>query len=181
MTLRTLTITTILLLGLTALTGCVSRYDLDLFLVRGETSKEVKIDRTEFIKDGVLNVPTAREKIVPGSGNCLVIHTGTRGETVAADAEDLLQWDKYLQFDIFIQLASRVEPTSINLVNNSYVLLVGEYDRPLAERVFSAEDGTVVIDSIPNDFLYASINSVFVNPIDDTVRFAGDFRVRIEN
>lgn len=161
-------------------TGCISRYTMDLFFEHGSLSKKIDVESTEFVHDALLNSPFEREKIILGQGNCVVIHVGTRGETLEKEPEDLIAWDRHVRYDIYLQLPSRVEPTTINLENNSYVQLYGEYDRPPEDRVFSARDGLLVLDSIPNKFLYATIDGVFVNPLSDTVKFQGQFRVRTQ-
>lgn len=176
-----ITATCLLVILTLTLSACVSRYDLDLMLKRGELHREVTVERTEFVRDGVLNLPTAREKVTPGTGNCIIVHTGTRGETIGANTDDFLQWDKHLKYDIFLQLGSRVETSTVQLPNNSYVLLVGEFDLPLENRVFSALAGSLVIDSIPSKYLYATIDGTYVNRVDDSVVFDGSFRVRVKD
>ena len=172
----TLSILAFILLGFGS--GCVSRYKMDLFLVQGEQSKKIQVESTEFVRDAVLNAPLERERVLKGGGNCLIVHTGARGESLAKGENELMTWDVHLMYDLLVQMPAKVEPSTIPLVNHSYVTLVGQFDRPAEENVYSAREGELVVDSIPGDFMYATIAGTFVNPVDDSVSFRGQFRVR---
>lgn len=161
--------------------ACTSRYRLDMFLVSGETKKKIKVEKTEFIMNGVLNDPVAIDKVVRGPGNCIVLITGSRGEAVQIDLSNLVGYDRYLRYKIFLQLPSKPERGLIRLENNSFVQLLGYYELLPEDKMYLAREGTLVVDSIPGKHLFGTINGNYENNKKQQVSFQGQFKVRIAN
>jgi hypothetical protein len=164
---------------LLAIVTCTSRYRLNLFLVRGEETSKVKVEKTEYVMEGVLNTPLAQEKIVKGPGNCIVLITGTRGETVRTDVSTLVGYDTYLRYKVFLQLPSRPDKATLPLENSSFVQLLGQYDIPLEEKMYLAREGSLVVDSISDKHLFGTIDGNYENNLGEPISFRGRFRVKI--
>jgi hypothetical protein len=167
------------LAALVLLAACTSRYRLDLFEIRGDETRKIKVEKTEYVIDGVLNTPYERDKIVPGQGNCIVLYTGARGESGEVGFGNLMGYDAYLQYRVFLQLPSRPEVTTYNLSNNAFVQLLGRYEASPEENMYLGADGTLAIDSIPKHRLFGTIDGTFKNAAGDQVKFRGQFKVKI--
>ncbi|MCX6834610.1 MAG: hypothetical protein NTW07_05665, partial [candidate division Zixibacteria bacterium] len=99
--------------------GCASRYRVELFLMQNDQRTEVKVEKSEYLIGTVLGDPSSGDKVSPGDGNCLVIITGSRGQTLDTKAEDLVSFDRYDRFRIFLQLPSVITPDTLPLEGNS--------------------------------------------------------------
>ncbi len=177
MTLKLRNLTVLLLLGM--LVSCTSRYRLNLYLIQGESRDRVKIEKTEFITEGVLNDPFAKDKVVTGRGNCIILLAGRRGETVETNISNLVGYDQYLKYKLYLQAPSRLESGTIPLTNSSFVQVLGQYDRTTEERMYIARSGTFVIDSVSGDHLYGSVNGSYQNRPGDELTFEGKFKVKV--
>jgi hypothetical protein len=160
------------------LLGCTSRYRLDLYLIRGENRKKVKVESTQFIREAVLGNPYSRDKVVNGKGNCVVLTTGTRGERVGGEASDFISWDRYLRYDIYLQLPLDRPSGSIPLKNNAFLSLLGQFARPADETVYIATGGQLIVDSVTDKRLFATIDGQFANAVGEPVSFKGQFKVK---
>lgn len=172
----------VLCLLLTALAaGCTSRYRLDLYMLRGEERKKVGINKTEFLKDAVIGNPYSKgEKTVTGDGNCLVISTGTRGETQGGDKGDILAWDRYLQFDIYIQFPLTAPSGNIPLEKNSFLYLLGHFERSVDEAVYMPTEGVLKIDSLTDSHLFGTLDGRFENSSGEKIGFNGQFKAKVD-
>ena len=170
-----------IILVLMQLVACTSRYRLDLYLISDETRWKIKVEQTQYIVDGVLGTPMAEEKIVPGNGNCIVLMTGTRGKNVDTDPSTLVSYDQYLRYRIYLQLPARPQTGSFELVNNSFVQLMGHYEVSADQKVFLPRMGRLVIDSISGKHLYGDIDGRFTNNQGEPVALQGKFKVKIHH
>jgi hypothetical protein len=165
------------LLGL--MTGCVSRYHIDLYLLEGEGRTKVKVEKTEFAIDAVLGDLMSTDKLVPGDGNCLILITGSRGRTLDPETKDLVRYDRYLRYRIFLQLPTDVTPGTISLADNSLVQQMGRYELAAEDKLYFPLAGTLVIDSLPGKRLFGTLNGRFENHLGDTVGFNGQFKAKV--
>lgn len=163
-----------------SLAACASRYRRDLFLVEGSDLNKVKVEKTEFVIDGILGDPQADEKVVTGPGNCLILTTGSRGETAEGERQDLVGYDRYVRYKIFLQLPSRLQVGELPLENNSFVQLLGFYELPAEEKIFIARAGKFAIDSLTDKQLFGSMDGTYENNLKEPVKFRGEFKVKIE-
>jgi len=161
------------------LTACASRYRRDLYLVEGQEQSKVKVEKTEYVMDGILGSPHARDKVVAGPGNCVILTTGSRGEVTHGSVAALVDYDKYLRYKIFLQLPSRLQLGSLPLENNSFVQLLGYYELPAEEKIYLARDGAFSVDSLTDKHLFGSIDGTYRNKLDKAVVFRGEFKVKI--
>ena len=171
----------ILSLLVASLAACASRYRRDLFLVEGSDLNKVKVEKTEFVIDGILGDPRSDDKVVVGPGNCVILTTGSRGEAFEKDDKsNLVDYDRYLRYKIFLQLPSRLQVEELPLENNSFVQLLGYYELPPENKIFIARDGKFAIDSLTEKQLFGSIDGTYENELKEPVKFRGEFKVKIE-
>ena len=160
-------------------TACTSRYRLDLFLVEGETRSRIKVEKTEFMAGAVLGDPMSRDKVEPGDGNILVLITGSRGRTLDKEARDLVSYDRYTRYRLFIQLAPTVEVGQTALKDNSLVQLMGRYELSAEAKLYYPLGGDMIIDSVADNNLFGNIDGQFKNSDGETVAFEGKFKAKI--
>jgi hypothetical protein len=161
--------------------GCSSRYRLDFFLVQDEVKEKIKIEMTEYALGAVLADPMSREKVEPGDGNCLILVTGSRGRTIDKEAEDLVSFDRYVRYRVFVQLPEGIESGRVTLTDNSFVQLLGRYERPAEDKMYLPRDGELVVDSLAGKRLYGSLNGSFENRLGELVGFEGRFKAKISD
>jgi len=161
------------------LPGCASRYRVELFLTRNYQRMEVKVEKSEYHLGAVLGDPLAENKIVPGDGNCLVIVTGSRGQTLDSGAKDLVSFDRYDRYRIFLQLPSKLTPDTLPLAGISFVQLMGRYEVELEDKMYLPTEGDLMIDSLSGDRLFGGIDGRFVNRLQEPVDFQGQFKVKV--
>jgi hypothetical protein len=161
--------------------ACTAKYRLDLFEVRDEVSRKIKVEKTEYMVDGVLNSPFESDKVVPGTGNCIVLYTGARGESSEVGFGNLMGYDRYLRYKIFLQLPTHPEAQTYNLPNNAFVQLLGRYEAAPEDNVYLATEGTLAVDSIPKHRLFGTINGTFKNAAGNQISFQGKFKVKIRD
>ncbi len=169
----------IALLVCMVLMACTSRYRLDFHMIHSDELHKVKVERTQYLTGAVLDDPFGREKVMPGPGNCIVLTTGSRGRTLSDNPDVLVAFDRYLRYSIFLQLPSRPEQDTIQVVNNSFVQLMEHYELSDEERMFFARSGTLVVDSIPGKHLYGTLRAYYENATGQPTQFDGQFKVKI--
>lgn len=160
-------------------TGCASRFRIELFLMQNDQRTEVKVEKSEYLISTVLGDPSSQHKVVPGNGNCLTIITGSRGRTLNAKAEDLISFDRYDRFRIFLQLPSVLTPDTLPLEGNSFVQQLGRYEVELENKMYFPVEGELTVDSLSGNRLFGGINGRFENSLQDTVAFQGQFKVKV--
>jgi hypothetical protein len=161
------------------LPGCTSRYRLDFFLVQNEAREKVRIEKTEYARGAVLADPMTRDKIVQGDGDCLMLVTGSRGETIDKDAEDLVSFDRYVRFRLFIELPRDIASGRVDLIDHSFVQLMGRYEVPAEDKMYFPREGALVVDSLADKRLYGTFNGRFENRRGEVVGFEGQFKAKV--
>lgn len=159
--------------------GCSSRYRMNLFLIDNGKENKIKVEQTEYISDAILGKPLDEIKVVNGKGNCIILTTGSRGKTVKTSRETIVDYDTYLSYKIFLQLPHKTKPTNIILKNNSFVQLTGHYGRSRDEKMFLAKQGSMVVDSIADKYLFGNIDGKWENNQGDSLSFRGKFKVKV--
>ena len=159
--------------------GCASRYRMELFLFQNDQRTEVKVEKSEYLMGTVLGDPSSLDKVVPGDGNCLTIITGSRGRTLSTKAEDLVSFDRYDRFRIFLQLSSALTPGKLPLEGNSFVQQLGRYEVEPENKMYFPVEGNLIVDSLPGNRLFGRIDGRFENRLQDTVAFQGQFKAKV--
>ncbi len=159
--------------------GCTSRYRMSLYLVAESKRKKVKIEQTEFIPGMALGDPTIGEKPHPGESDIFVVATGVRGKRAENEDSRLFSFDEYLRCRLFVQLPKDFTAGAIPALKNAFVQILGRYDQPLEQRLYLGRGGTITVDSTNSKHLYATIDALFLNSLDDSLRFDGRFRVKL--
>jgi hypothetical protein len=170
----------IALLSLGMYLSCASRYNLKLFVSEGAYRDEVKLERTEFLRDTRLGDPMAAEKLVRGEGNCLMLITGHRGHILSDREEDLISFDRYVQHRLFIQFPQEFGPGNYDLTSISFAQLLGRYELPVEDKIYFPTTGTLTIDSIPDDKLFGTMDASYENRKGELVKFEGRFRAKVK-
>jgi hypothetical protein len=163
------------------LAACTSRYRLDLFLVDGEARTKVKVEKTEFMAGAVLGDPMSRDKVESGDGNCLVLITGSRGRTLDAKTRDLISYDRYIRYRLFVQLAAMVEAGPTALKDNSLLQMMGRYELDAEDKLYYPTGGEMIVDSLADNKLFGTIDGRFENRQGDAVALEGRFKVKISD
>jgi len=161
--------------------ACTSRYRLDLFLMEGDVRTKIKVEKTEFMVGAVLGDPMSLDKVEPGDGNCLVLITGSRGRTLDAEARDLVSYDRYVRYRLFIQLAATVEAGSTALKDNSLLQMLGRYEIAPEDKLYYPTSGEIVVDSLAGNKLFGTIDGRFENRHGVAVAFEGRFKAKISD
>lgn len=161
------------------LMSCTSRYKLDLYQTADEVRRKAKVEQTQFFRDARIMDPAADNKIAPGPGNVLMLTTGTRGERHESGPYTILGYDEYLRCEVYFQLPQEVVVGPTPLVENSFVWMLGRYDRPRGERLFLPESGQLLVDSISSGRLYGTLDGIYRNATGMPLQFDGRFRVKI--
>lgn len=159
--------------------ACTSRYRLDLYMTADLQYKKVKVEQTEFVMGAVISDPFAEEKLRPGSGNCVILNLGTRGEPLEVDKSNLLGYDEYFRCLLYLQLPVRPERGVIALEDNSFVQILGRYQTPQENKVFLPDSGSLVIDSLAGKRLFGTIHGVYRSLLEQNLQFDGRFKVKI--
>lgn len=168
----------LLLVGLSELLGCASRYRLDLYMTADESRRKMKLEGSEYSSGGVINY-SGESALQPGPGNCITLTLATRGQRNKPPAYAALWYDEYLVYRVYLQLPPSVAPATIPLVGNSLVYLAGRYDQPAATKRFLPTGGTLVVDSVTSHQLFGTIDGAFANSVNQVVTVDGKFKVRI--
>lgn len=157
--------------------GCTSRYRLDLIMQReGERSK-IDIEKSEFVNDVAIGNPYSRDKkLIPGDSNCIILHTGTRGERKAAGAGDMLTWDRYVKVDIYILLPLTKPSGSILLKDHAFLDMLGHFELPVDETVYLGGGGELIVDSVTDSHIFGTLDGWFQNSSGKSIGYEGQFK-----
>ncbi|MDH4158487.1 MAG: hypothetical protein OEW00_14555 [candidate division Zixibacteria bacterium] len=161
------------------MTGCASRYRLDLFMVIDGRDKKVSVEHTEYIIDARFNDPFADNKIAAGEGAVVVLTTGTRGKMLKSAVSDLFGFDEYLTCRLYLQVANPPAPDSLDVVGNSFVYLLKRYDWAPEAKVFLPQSGYLVIDSVASASIFGTVSADYENNGGIPLSFKGRFKVKI--
>ncbi|MEW5796013.1 MAG: hypothetical protein AB1772_06590 [Candidatus Zixiibacteriota bacterium] len=167
------------LILLLILSSCTSRYRLELFLVEGDSRSKVKVEKSEYFVGAVLGDPLSEDKVAPGDGNCLVIVTGSRGESLGSRPEDVVSFDRYDRYRVFFELPSEIKPAAIPLKDRSFVQQLGRYDLSADDKMFFPADGRLIVDSVSGGRLFGSIEGRYENHQKASIAFEGKFKAKI--
>ena len=179
---RLVSLTLLGLIFLACIAGCSSRYRLDLYLATQEMErKKVKVETTHYAPNTVLSPPEAQQQIVPGTRSTAVITTSTRGRQGAAEGGQVFGFDEYLRLRLYIEFPAPLIADTVDLGGRSYVHMLGRYELPAESKIFYPREGTLVIDSVTGDRLYASIRGIYINPDSATITYDGQFRIKIRD
>lgn len=166
------------LVGLSSLLDCTSRYRLDLYMTADESRRKMKLEGSEFSSGAAIN-PAGESILQPGPADCITLTLATRGQRNEAPPYSALWYDEYLIFKVYLQLPPSVKPATIPLAGNSLVYLAGRYDQPADTKRYLPTEGTLVVDSVTTHYLFGTINGAFINPKSQVVSVDGRFKVRV--
>ncbi len=159
--------------------ACTSRYRLDLYLVIEGDEKKVKVERTEYVQGATIADPYADDKLVSGTGNCIILNLGRRGETQQVGLYNLVGYDEYMRCLLYLQLPQELEADTIALSENSFLQLLGRYDVRARDKIFLPVSGTLVIDSLSRKRLYGTIAGSYANNQGQKFGVKGRFKVKV--
>lgn len=161
------------------LTACSSRYRFDMHLTTDEFESHVKVESSEFAEHCGLGDPYEEVKTVAGTGSCLVLTLKGRGSLGPQEKEQIVRFDEHVTCRLHVELPTLEKGRSLNLVDNSFVHRLGRYDIPAEEKVYLPISGTMMMDSLSGDFLFATVHGNFATRGRKTLGINGQFRVRI--
>ncbi|MDX9858541.1 MAG: hypothetical protein RBT76_12180 [candidate division Zixibacteria bacterium] len=178
---RIVLIVVTMFLALCVTIGCTSRYRKDLYFTSGEDRRKVKVVTTEYLQGVRLDNPYGDPKVSPGAGSCLVLTTQTRGKTVNTRfLQEFVQFDENLMCQIYLQLPAVPRADTIVLEGNGMVQIRGRYELSVEDKVFLADEtGRLIVDSLADGYLYATLRGLFTNRAGSHVSYDGEFRARI--
>lgn len=169
------------LIGLLILSGCTSRYKLDLFITAQEKRIRATVETTQLVRSAVLANPASPNRYLSGQGCVLVITTGSRGQSQKRGDEYVLSFDEYVRTRLYFQLPAPPTVDSIPLEGNSFCLLMGRYDKQQGNDSFLPVNGFLVVDSITSRDLFATILGKFENNAREVITFDGRFKAKIND
>jgi hypothetical protein len=152
-----------------------------MFTVVGNERSKIDIEKTEFYIGVVLGDPKSQDKVVVGDGSCLVLVTGGRGQGVEDKPQDIITFDRYERFRVFLQLATVPHTDTITLKGNSFVQQLGRYELGDESRMYFPTGGTLVVDSIAKNRLFGTLNGTYTNAKNDPLVLDGQFKAKIAN
>ncbi len=160
--------------------SCSSRYRLDLYMQLEDQRQQVKVETTEYVKDAELGNVLAEAKIRPGSGNVVVATTGARWPGDGKAGLSIMGYDEYLRSQLFLALPAAPKPDSFSLAGNSFVTILGRYDRSVEDKAFLPERGFFLIDSIASGRLYLTVDGAFRNRNGVELAVDGQMKVKAD-
>jgi hypothetical protein len=169
----------ILVVASTFLTACSSRYRLDLHVTTDGYQLRVKVESSEFAAQCALGDPYSEVKTIAGTGSCLVLTLKGRGSVGPQEKEQIIRFDEHMTFRLNVELPSLEKGRSLNLVDNSFVHRLGRYDIPAEEKIYLPTSGTMIMDSLAGDFLFATAHGKFATRGGKQLSVDGQFRARI--
>lgn len=158
--------------------GCTSRYRLDIYLTSEQPRKKVSLDQTEYAARTILRGPEAENKLADGPGNCVVLALGTRGARQNTPQGNVLGYDEYLKYQIYLQLPALLRRDTILLAGNSFVTLLGKYELPSTATVYRPSSGELIIDSVLATRFFGTLRGEFTNALGGSLKFDGRFKVK---
>jgi hypothetical protein len=165
-----------------ALAGCVSRYRMEMYMVINNEQKKLKIDQTEYARDVVIGNPYADHKLLPGEDNCIILRTGTRGESYSTDMTQSLfiGTDEYLRTLVYLEVPGLPSADTIKLTDkNSFVQILGRYEQPTEQKIFLPTSGQLVIDSLSGNRMFCTLDGSYANREGNPLTYQGRFKVKI--
>ncbi len=168
------------ILSLLILLSCSSRLRLELFVTTDEVKRKVKVNQTDLFLSSRLNNPKADKKIIPGKSNTAVLTLGGRWEKNDENSKQLLSFDEYWKARLYLQLPEQLESQKLNLKDNSFFILLGQYQIPKDEKIFLPQSGSLTIDSLASNRLFISIDGIFKNPSQITYNLNGKFKLKVK-
>ena len=174
----------LILAGLVALTGLMvgctaSRYRLKMHMKIDSLDKAVKIEASEYLLNTQLGNAYSENRILPGPHGTIVITTGVRGQTIDVGTKELLDYDEYLRCRIYIQTELPPKVGELRLKGNSFVQVLGRFEQGLADKIFIADTGLLVVDSIVSDQMFATLNGYYLNGKELPLAYNGKFKLKI--
>jgi hypothetical protein len=158
--------------------GCASRYRLDLFITEDASRRRVNVQETQYVRGSVLADPNAEDKLRPGAGNAIVLIFSTRGQGKNRPDYSVLTYDELMTFRVYIQLLENPRPSTVPLKGNCFAHLLGRYEQSPEDKIFLADSGAVVIDSVTSKRLFGAIQGEFKNPKGAPISLDGKFSVK---
>jgi hypothetical protein len=168
----------VLLSAIVVAVACSSRYRLELFLAYGDVNNRVEVESTEFVEQSTINDPYAEQKLRVGDGNCLIVITETRGDAVPSKRWAFLGFDERLRCRIYVELPTAWSTGTYELEERSFVHVMGRYDQPARSKIFLADAGALVIDSLKDKRFYGTINGTYANEDGTELKYQGQFRAK---
>jgi hypothetical protein len=161
--------------------ACISRYRTNLYMVTEGGQDKIKVEQTEYVVGAVISDPYAEQKIVQGDGNCIILHTGTRGKGLNSDLTEslFLGYDEYLQTLIYIQLPPEPQPGELDLADRSFVQILGRYEQPAEMKIFLPSNGELTIDSIVSQKMFCALDGEYRSNNGDSLTYRGKFKIKI--
>ncbi len=161
--------------------ACISRYRTDLYMVTESGQDKIKVEQTEYVVGAVISDPYAEQKIVQGDGNCIILHTGTRGKGLKSDLTEtwFLSYDEYFQTLIYIELPPEPQAGEFDLADRSFVQILGRYEQSAETKIFLPSDGELTIDSIANQRMFCALDGEYRNNSGDSLTYRGKFKIKI--
>jgi hypothetical protein len=147
--------------------------------MQNDQRTKVKVEKSEYLIGTVLGDPSSQDKVAPGDGNCLTIITGSRGRTLDTKAQDVISFDRYDRFRIFLQLPSVPAPDTLTLEGTSFVQQLGRYEVEPEDKMYFPVEGEMILDSLSGNRLFGGINGRFENRLREVVAFQGQFKVKM--
>jgi hypothetical protein len=177
---RSIIILTTLILVATGF-ACASRYRVDLFMINGDESNKIDVEGTEYVTDAVITDPFATDKLTRGEGSVMILKTGMRGQQRNPNLEDylILSFDEYVRSLVYLQLPETVEVGSYDLVDKSFVQFLGRYEQPTEQKIFLAESGTLVVDSIVGKRLFGTMDCAYRSKVDTRLQLRGRMKIKV--
>lgn len=176
---RLIFVSVLLLFALTL--ACTSRYRLDLNMTLGEQTRSLDIETTRYLEQAELGNPLAEQKVMRGEKTVILVRGSTRGMRLesAQEIPTGLSFDEYLKTDIYVELPAEPTVAVLPLAGRSIVHVLERYYQPLEEKVFLAVGaGEITVDSITDDYLFASLRGRYENRSRQVLVLSGSFRAR---
>ncbi|NOY88367.1 MAG: hypothetical protein GXO93_03110 [FCB group bacterium] len=174
--------TVIVVAFIIAISGCTSRYRLDLYVTSAETQKRVKVQQTSFVEKAVLGDPYAKIKIKRGEGNTAILTIGARWakkEKKRQQAPIIFTFDEYWKARLFLQLPLNLKENKYRLKNKSLLHILGEYELKPKDKIFLSANGFYLIDSLSGKHLFITVNGEYKNDRGQKLKVNGKFKVKM--
>jgi len=162
------------------LSACASRYRLDLHMTLDGQQSRVKVVSSAFASRCGLGDPYSDAKTISGTTSCLVVTLKGRGKEISQSNDNIVRFDETMTCRLFIELPDVKKGLTVNLVDNSFVHRLGRYDISAEEKVYLPSLGTLTMDSLRGEFLYATVHGGFSTRGGKTLGVDGEFRVRVD-
>jgi hypothetical protein len=171
------------LLLIAGLTGCASRYALDLFMQHDSQIEKVNVEYTAIHRNQAMGDTQATWKLTDSpNSHVLILEAAWRGETIATREEVTIvfAFDRYVRTRLYYELPTLLTPGRLPAVGHSLVQILGLYDIPERDKLYAPDDGHLVIDSVTSKWLFATIKADFSNHMGDRLQFNGQFRASLQ-